>query len=80
MGGRRGIWDVSLILEVKGVDVRELFSRFLGCKPADIYDFVVFVEIADWHRHVVIGRYNLLSVSTSHASPGYEDSLLGNRH
>jgi len=43
--------------------LRELVYCFIRRKPTDVYNLVIFVRVADWHRHVIIGRHNLEKIS-----------------
>lgn len=42
--------------------VRELFPRPLRSIPAHVDHFVVFLKIADRHRHVIVSINNLMEV------------------
>jgi len=43
----------------KGSNLHKLFSRFVRRKPTDINNFIIFIQVANWHGHVVIRGHDL---------------------
>jgi hypothetical protein len=54
--------------------LRKLFSFLVWCKPTDIDDLVILVKIADWHRHVIVRRNNLIEVSIGSATSAVQQT------
>lgn len=44
-------------------NARKLFSRLVWCKPADVDNLVVLIDIGDRHGHIIIAGHDLISVS-----------------
>lgn len=58
------------------MDLHKLFTRLLWRIPTHIDNFVVLIHVANWHRHIIIRRYNLFSYRQLTFFPKVRDSDL----
>ena len=47
------------IVIIRELILHKFLSRFVRRKPADVDNFVVFIQVTDWHWHIVVRGNNL---------------------